>query len=106
MISWGVNALNHGHSIAVFKDGEYIDNYTGAGDRLESSTTVKALAHGSPERLYWYERPWVKKARQLYAGQYRTAFNMSVLPRKNTKQFYYAPITYTPHHASLSLIHI
>lgn len=100
MIQWGVNALNHGHSIAVFKDGCFVDNYIGAGDQLASVTSVNALAQGSPDRLFWYERPWIKKARQLYAGQYRTAFNMSVLPRKNTKQFYYAPITYTPHHAS------
>jgi len=100
MILWGINALNHGHSIAVFKDGNFVNNYVGEGDLLHSSSTVPALNSGSPNRLFWYERPWIKKARQLYAGQYRTAFDMSVLPRKQSKQFYYAPITYTPHHAS------
>jgi len=100
MIVWGVNALNHGHSIAVFDDGRLINNYSGNSDQLESATTVQALNHGSPSRLFWYERPWIKKARQIYAGQYSTAFDLSVLPRKNTKQFHYAPITYTPHHAS------
>jgi carbamoyltransferase len=100
MIAWGVNALNHGHSIAVFKDGRFVNNFIGTSDDLTSQTTVPALGHGSPNRLFWYERPWIKKARQLYAGQYRTAFDLSVLPRKNTRQFYYAPITYTPHHAS------
>jgi carbamoyltransferase len=100
MILWGINALNHGHSIAVFKDGKFVNNYVGEGDLLHSSSTVPALNSGSPNRLFWYERPWIKKARQLYAGQYRTAFDMSVLPRKQSKQFYYAPITYTPHHAS------
>jgi carbamoyltransferase len=100
MIVWGVNALNHGHSIAVFNDGRLVNNYSGTSDQLESATTVQALNHGSPSRLFWYERPWIKKARQIYAGQYSTAFDLSVLPRKNTKQFHYAPITYTPHHAS------
>jgi len=100
MILWGINALNHGHSIAVFKDGKFVNNYVGEGDLLHSSSTVPALNSGSPNRLFWYERPWIKKARQLYAGQYQTAFDMSVLPRKQSKQFYYAPITYTPHHAS------
>jgi len=100
MIVWGVNALNHGHSIAVFNDGRLVNNYSGKSDQLESVTTVQALNHGSPSRLFWYERPWIKKARQIYAGQYSTAFDLSVLPRKNTKQFHYAPITYTPHHAS------
>lgn len=100
MISWGVNALNHGHSIAVFKDNEFVDNYVGSSDTLESETTVRALALGSPDKIYWYENPWLKKARQVYAGQYATALKLDVLPRRYMKQFKYAPITYTPHHAS------
>lgn len=100
MIQWGVNALNHGHSIAVFKDGEYVNNYVGTSDTLESATTVQALALGSPDRIYWYENPWLKKARQLYAGQYSTAMKLDVLPKRYMKQFKYAPITYTQHHAS------
>ena len=100
MIAWGVNALNHGSSIAVFRDGTFINNFVGVDDRLDSQITVPALHYGSPNKIFWYERPWIKKARQIYAGQYSTAFDLSVLPRKNTKQFYYAPITYTPHHAS------
>lgn len=100
MISWGVNALNHGHSIAVFKDGIFINNYTGTSNELESSTTVTALGHGAPDTIYWYERPLVKKARQLYAGQYNTALDFSVLPKRHLKQFKYAAVKYTPHHAS------
>jgi len=100
MILWGVNALNHGHSIAVFKDGQFIDNYTGTSDQLESETTLKSLALGSPDRIFWYENPWLKKARQLYAGQYSTAIKMSVLPRRYMRSYRYAPITYTAHHAS------
>lgn len=100
MILWGVNALNHGHSIAVFKDGQFIDNYTGTSDQLESATTLKSLALGSPDRIFWYENPWLKKARQLYAGQYNTAMKMSVLPRRYMRSYRYAPITYTAHHAS------
>lgn len=100
MILWGVNALNHGHSIAVFKDGNFVNNYVGASDQLESATTLPALHLGSPDRIFWYERPWIKKARQLYAGQYKTALNMKVLPRQYMRNYRYAPITYTPHHAS------
>ena len=100
MINWGINALNHGHGIAVFKEGQLVGNYAGISDEIESATTVQALGHGSPDRIFWYERPWIKKARQLYAGQYRTAFDMSVLPKRHLKQFKYAPVTYTPHHAS------
>ena len=100
MIYWGINALNHGHGIAVFKNGCLMCTYTGTSDELESATTVTALGHGSPDRIFWYERPWLKKARQLYAGQYQTAFDMSSLPKRHLTQFKYAPVNYTPHHAS------
>jgi carbamoyltransferase len=102
MIDWGINALNHGSSLAVFKDGEFQSLATCKDDEFDTSIITKALHQGAPDRIFWYERPWVKKARQVYAGQYKTALDMSVLPRKylNRIKVHYAPITYTPHHAS------
>lgn len=100
MIYWGINALNHGSSLAVFKDGKLQSNESSHHDELSSSMIVNALNHGSPDRLFWYERPWIKKARQLYAGQWNRAFDLSVLPRRYMKAQSYAPMTYTPHHAS------
>ena len=102
MILWGVNALNHGNSLAVFKDGKLISNRSSKEDTLDSNAIFEALHLGSPDRIFWYEQPWLKKARQLKAGQYNRAFDMSVLPRRylNKIKVHYAPITYTPHHAS------
>jgi|LauGreDrversion4_2_1035121.scaffolds.fasta_scaffold131658_2 carbamoyltransferase len=102
MINWGINALNHGSSIAVFDNAKLKLWQFDKTDTLESSTIVKSLHYGAPDKIFWYERPWVKKARQIYAGQYKTALDMSVLPRKflNRSRLHYAPITYTPHHAS------
>jgi len=100
MIHWGINALNHGSSLAVFKEGKLVSQTISKYDELDSSQTVPALNYGSPDRIFWYERPWIKKARQLYAGQYSTAADMSVLPKHHLKQFKYATISYTPHHAS------
>ena len=100
MINWGINALNHGHSIAVFKDNKLIDNYIGHEDQISTLSSKLALSHGLPDRIYWYENPWLKKVRQLYAGQYSTAFDFSVLPKKYMKQFNCDTITYTSHHAS------
>jgi carbamoyltransferase len=81
MIHWGINALNH---------------------ELESDTIRRALDYGSPDTIFWYERPWVKKARQLYAGQWRRAFDLKELPSRylNRIRLNYAPVVYTPHHAS------
>jgi carbamoyltransferase len=102
MIAWGINALNHGSSLAVFKDGKLISNKSSLNDELDPSAIFKALYHGGPDRIFWYERPWLKKARQLRAGQYRRVFDLSVLPKQylNKIKVHYAPITYTPHHGS------
>jgi carbamoyltransferase len=100
MIEWGVNALNHGSSLAVFKDGSLWSNQASSSDELDSNILSDALHVGAPDRIFWYERPWIKKARQLRAGQWHRALDMRVLPRRYMKAQHYAPITYTPHHAS------
>lgn len=103
MIQWGINALNHGSSLAVFKNGEYIDGFQSTNDSISPDQFKLNLDHqGPPDRIFWYENPWLKKARQIYAGQYNTAFRLDNLPSKKLKEWGlgYAPITYTPHHAS------
>jgi carbamoyltransferase len=102
MIAWGINALNHGSSLAVFKEGALQSLATCKDDELDTSIITEALHRGAPDRIFWYERPWVKKARQLYAGQYNTALDMSVLPKRylNNIRVHYADVSYTPHHGS------
>ena len=102
MIAWGINALNHGSSLAVFNNNQLVSNIYTSNDELASSTITNALHIGAPDRIYWYENPWVKKARQLKAGQWYRAFDLSVLPKQylNKIRVHYAPITYTQHHAS------
>jgi len=102
MIAWGINALNHGSSLAVFNNNQLVSNIYTSNDELASSTITNALDIGAPDRIYWYENPWVKKARQLKAGQWHRAFDLSVLPKQylNKIRVHHTPITYTPHHAS------
>lgn len=102
MIVWGVNALNHGSSLAVFDNNKLISNTVCSTDELSAEVFYQALSYGKPEKIYWYERPWVKKSRQLYAGQFGRAFDLSVLPSAYLKrcQLGNIPVTYTPHHAS------
>ena len=102
MITWGINALNHGSSLAVINNGKLISNQSSLNDELDQSSIFEALYFGGPDRIFWNERPWIKKARQLSAGQYRRALDLSVLPRRylNKVGLQYAPITYTPHHGS------
>lgn len=102
MIQWGINALNHGSSLAVFKDGKFLSNSVSDQNELPSEFIRSALDRGTPDRIFWYENPWKKKARQLYAGQYKTAMRMDNLPSRYLKRagLGYASLTYTSHHAS------
>ena len=102
MIQWGINALNHGSSLAVFKDYKLISNQVCINDELDGSVITSALHNGSPDFIFWYEQPWIKKARQIKAKQWDRVFDLSVLPKSylNRIRVNYAPITYTPHHAS------
>jgi carbamoyltransferase len=87
--------------MAVF-DGNRFNFNKFAEDKLPHEAIYDAIKHGGPNKVFWYERPWVKKARQVYAGQYKTAADMSVLPRRYLDQagLKYASLAYTPHHAS------
>jgi carbamoyltransferase len=103
MIEWGINALNHGSSIAVFDHGKFISNEINNTNDNPHGLISDALLRGwEPDLIFWYENPWVKKARQIRAGQYKTAFRLDNLPKSYLKKWglSYAPVTYTPHHAS------
>lgn len=102
MIHWGINALNHGSSLAVFKDNKLLSLNVSPSDEVPSETIRKALQWDAPDKIFWYEKPWTKKARQLYAGQWHRALDMSVLPSMylSRTRLSYAPVAYTPHHAS------
>jgi len=102
MITWGINALNHGSSLAVFNNSQLVSNVYTSDDELSLSTITEALHIGAPDQIYWYENPWVKKARQLKAKQWHRAFDLTVLPKQylNKIRVHHAPITYSPHHGS------
>ena len=102
MIAWGINALNHGSSLAVFK-GEKLQHWEFCpNDELDREIIHRSIGSGGPDTVYWYENPWIKKTRQWYAGQHETALDWSVLPRRYLKRagLGYAKLRYTPHHAS------
>ncbi len=102
MMRWGVNALNHGSSLAVFSGNDLVSNTFSKSDELDKDVVWRAFNYGGPSEIYWYERPWIKKARQAYAGQWNRVFDFSVIPSRYLKSIKvgYAKVFYTPHHAS------
>jgi carbamoyltransferase len=104
----GINALNHDASVAVL-DGtvlmhERASRYSGTPNDhyLNQDIIDHALSFGQPDAIAYYERPWIKKSRQLYAGQFSEAFSISNIPSLHLKKYGLGniPITYVPHHAS------
>ena len=77
MITWGWTGMSHDASLAVFNDSglewaAHSERYSRIkNDRdLHYELIHEALRYGHPDRIYYYEQPWLKKTRQLRAGQY------------------------------------
>jgi len=60
MITWGINALNHGSSLSVFNNSELMFTEAHASDELDAQTLRQAFDYGGPSEIYWYERPYIK----------------------------------------------
>lgn len=109
MITWGINALNHDASIAVVDSGNLkfwkrSSVYSGvkSDHYLDQKLLHDSLLYGEPDNIVWYERPWLKKSRQLRAGQWSTAFDLSEIPRLYLRKISAPPVPvyYLPHHLS------
>ena len=101
-------ALNHDASVSIVKGNEILfaahsERYSKIkNDPLLNSEIIhNALEYGTPDVIAWYENPYKKKTRQLYAGQYETAFDMEELPKRYLQQIPELkdlPIVYQDHH--------
>ena len=105
----GINALNHDAAITLIEDGEILfaghsERYSGIKNDSDLNAALFADCHrlgGKVDKVVYFERPWLKKARQLKAGQYG-----EVLSYKNTPRYYLrdfvgnAKIEYVQHHQS------
>jgi carbamoyltransferase len=80
---WGVNVGTHDSSLASVVDGELVfaahseRSSRKKNDRELHPTTVQQALDvgGEPNKIVFYERDTWKRARQIWAGQYRTAFS-------------------------------
>jgi carbamoyltransferase len=106
----GISAGFHDAGIALINDGEIV--FAAHSERYskvkhDNDINVKILndcfdRYGTPRRIAYYERPWLKKTRQFYAGQYHELFKPGikhkleqVWPRKSMPR-----IEYYGHHLS------
>lgn len=82
MTVWGWTGMSHDASLAVFDNtnvklkllwAAHSERYSKIKNdkNLHADLITEALAYGDPDKVYFYERPLLKKTRQLWAGQYK-----------------------------------
>mgnify|MGYP003643493724 FL=1 len=76
MIVWGIVGNSHDASLAVFNDSALLwaglakDFNSAQPDKnLNTAIVTHALKYGKPDKVVWYERPFLKTLRQWTAGQ-------------------------------------
>lgn len=106
MITWGISANSHDAALAVFtKEGlefaSHSERFSGLKNdpHLNDKIIDYALQWGEADEVIWYENPFKKSIRQIYAGQ---GFNFN----KNSTRRYlgsygiHAPVFNISHHHS------
>ncbi|WP_341715282.1 carbamoyltransferase C-terminal domain-containing protein [Limnobacter sp.] len=81
----------------------HAERYSGIKNdaQLNQALIDDALKYGEPHSVAWYERPWLKRTRQLYSGEWRKAIDFSNTPHKQVKRLLgRIPISYHNHHLS------
>lgn len=92
---WGVSALSHDAALAVSVGGSVVfashaERYSRVkNDPLLNNDLIQDALQvaGMPSRVVWYEKPLLKKARHLRAGQWSEAFTTADLPNRYLRSF-------------------
>ncbi len=107
MISWGISANSHDAALAVFADEKLVfashsERFSGIKNDPDLNQEMVDYARqrwGDPGIVYWYERPFIKSIRQLFAGQGFQFKENNI--KKYLKQYgITCPIKTTSHHKS------
>jgi len=103
----GINCLNHDAAVSVVEDGEILfaahsERYSRQKNDslLNDDIMSEAFSYGVPDMVAYYERPWIKKTRQAYAGQWKEVFSLNNVPSVYLKKWIDKPIKYVDHHES------
>lgn len=106
-IIWGVCALNHDASITVMRNNEIL--FAGHAERysrvkndpyLNEELISAASVFGKPEKIVWFEKPMLKKSRQLYATQWQEVVSQTPESYLRLTSLCDIPVEYVPHHES------
>jgi carbamoyltransferase len=106
MVIWGISANSHDAALSVIKDNSLV--FASQSERYSKNKNDKdlhpelikdALRYGKPSSVVWYENPYVKTLRQLYAGQ-GLRIKENNIRRYLSTYGITAPVKITGHHKS------
>jgi carbamoyltransferase len=117
MITWGLVGNSHDASVAVFETKRkglgpnettslvwagLAKDFSGVPNdpHLNSEIIKHALDYGRPDKLVWYERPFLKTLRQLWAGQGWLYGENNIRRYLDIRGLRGIPLRYTQHHES------
>ena len=89
----GINALNHDAGICLIEDNKILfaahaERYSGIKNdpNLNLDMFMDMWDYGVPNKVVYFENPYMKKMRQLYAGQYGEVFSRNNMPLNHLKE--------------------
>jgi carbamoyltransferase len=117
MITWGISANSHDAALAVFEHKQkglgqtkslellyasHSERYSGVKNDADLNKTLiqHAQTYGMPNEVIWYENPYKKTMRQLFAGQGFNYFEKNNIRRYLRNYNIDVPIRYVDHHKS------
>jgi carbamoyltransferase len=97
MIILGINETSHDASVSLIKDGEIL--FAGHAERyskvkndwyINQQLINDAFNYGKPDKIAYYEKPYLKKSRLLFGGSsdWKPKFDLLGIPRVNFKHHY------------------
>ena len=107
MLILGVSAFSHDAAISLVNSDNNEILFAAHSERYNRIKNTDQLCeelfqdcfqYGVPDQIVFYEKPWLKKLRQFYAGQYKDCF-LDRLPSYKLKKYIgNKPIEYVEHH--------
>ena len=103
----GINCMNHDASMTVVDGREILwaahsERYSKVKNDhfLNWGIVNEAMTYGPFDKVVYYEKPWLKKTRQFYAGQFGTALSYTEMPQWHLDMFGIKIDQYVKHHDS------
>lgn len=97
---WGINCFGHDASICVAIDNEIVSHQVTKDEFLSTDMVQNSLRFGYPDLICYYEKPFIKRTRQFYSGEWNKAFSLLTPKMHFMEHGLFAPVKYFSHHQS------